>query len=241
MNGIMPRIVPQLTIPTTGIQIGSLPVGNIVKMTVNGQLRDFIIVHQGRPSTMYDISCDGTWLLMKDIYKSQKWNNNGTNDYENSTINNYLNGSFLGLLDANTRNAVKSVKIPYRPGAGSDETVNSGASGLACKVFLLSGYEVGWSTDDNYYFPHDGDKLAYFDAGTSTAADNKRIAKLNNSANKWWLRSPWCPIVSDTEEIWYVRSDGDYNQDTSPYSYGIRPALILKKTALVDDSGTIIG
>jgi len=39
-------------------------VGSIVKIKISGTLRDFIVVHQGKPSSIYDASCDGTWLLM---------------------------------------------------------------------------------------------------------------------------------------------------------------------------------
>ena len=48
--------------------IGTKAVGSIVKIKINGVLTDFIIVHQGLPGAMYDSSCDGTWVLMKDCY-----------------------------------------------------------------------------------------------------------------------------------------------------------------------------
>lgn len=54
--------------------LGSKAVGSIVKLKVGGTLTDFIVVHQGRPSTsLYDASCDGTWLLMKDCYEQKQW------------------------------------------------------------------------------------------------------------------------------------------------------------------------
>ena len=51
--------------------IGTKAVGSIVKLTVGGTLRNFIIVHQGKPSSLYDASCDGTWLLRKDILETR--------------------------------------------------------------------------------------------------------------------------------------------------------------------------
>ena len=113
-------------------------VGSIVKIKISGTLRDFIVVHQGKPSNIYDESCNGTWLLMKDIYENRQWHSSNVNDYASSTIHSYLNSTFLNLIDANIRNQIKQAKIPYRPGSGTSMTVNSGANGLSAKVFLLS-------------------------------------------------------------------------------------------------------
>ena len=72
------------------VRLGAKAVGSIVKIKVNGAAKDFIIVHQGKPSSVYDDSCNGTWLLMKDIYEKRQWNSSNTNDYANSTIHSYL-------------------------------------------------------------------------------------------------------------------------------------------------------
>ena len=55
------------------VRLGAKAVGSIVKIKVNGAAKDFIIVHQGKPSSVYDDSCNGTWLLMKDIYEKRQW------------------------------------------------------------------------------------------------------------------------------------------------------------------------
>lgn len=125
-------------------KLGSKAVGSIVKLKVNGKAREFIVVHQGKPSSIYDESCNGTWLLMKDIYENRVWQSENINKYESSDIHAYLNSTFLNLFDNNIKDAIKQVKIPYRKNGGTDGTDQSGANGLPCKVFLLSGYEVGW-------------------------------------------------------------------------------------------------
>ena len=163
-------------------QISSLAIGTTVRLNINNSPKEFIIVHQGKPSSIYDESCNGTWLLMKDCYENRKWNSSNVNDYANSTIHSYLNSTFLAMFDSNIQKAIKQVKIPYRKNGGSGGTNQSGANGLSCKIFLLSGYEVGWTSSDNRYFPQDGAKLSYFESGTGTSANNKRIAKLNGSA-----------------------------------------------------------
>ena len=218
------------------VLLSTKAVGSTVKLKVNGTAKEFIVVHQGKPSSLYDNSCDGTWLLMKDIYENRQWHNSNVNNLENSTIHSYLNGTFLNLFESNIRDAIKQVKLPYRKNGGSGGSDQSGANGLLCKIFLLSGYEIGFTTSDNSYFPVDGAKLSYFEAGTGSSALNKRIAYLNGSAASWWLRSPY---ALNTSSVWYVHSNGVCYYDDASYSYGIRPALVLPSTLLVSDDGTV--
>lgn len=218
------------------VLLSTKAVGSTVKLKVNGTAKEFIVVHQGKPSSLYDNSCDGTWLLMKDIYENRQWHNSNVNNLENSTIHSYLNGTFLNLFESNIRDAIKQVKLPYRKNGGSGGSDQSGANGLLCKIFLLSGYEIGFTTSDNSYFPVDGAKLSYFEAGTGSSALNKRIAYLNGSAAIWWLRSPG---TGNTSSVWRVRSSGSCNGNGASFSVGIRPALILPSTLLVSDDGTV--
>lgn len=217
------------------VLLSTKAVGSTVKLTVNGKAREFIVVHQGKPSSVYDESCNGTWLLMKDIYENRVWQSGNINKYESSDIHSYLNNTFLKLFDSNIQGAIKQVKLPYRKNGGSGGSDQSGANGLLCKIFLLSGYEIGFTTSDNPYFPVDGAKLSYFEAGTGSSALNKRIAYLNGSAAYWWLRSP---STNYTSNVWYVYSNVCYYNDASN-SFGIRPALILPSTLLVSDDGTV--
>ena len=215
-------------------KLGSMSVGSTVKLKLGGTARDFLVVHQGLPSSMYDSSCNGTWLLLKDIYTTRQWDGSN-NDYKNSDIHSYLNGTFLNLFDNDIKNAIKQVKIPYQNGTGSGGSVASGANGLSCKIFLLSGYELGWTTSDSSYFPRDGAKLSYFSSGTGSAANNKRIANYNGSATDWWLRSP---NTGDTNVVWSVNSNGHYYW--SYYNtYGVRPALVLDSSLSVSDDGSV--
>lgn len=218
------------------VLLSTKAVGSTVKLKVNGTAKEFIVVHQGKPSSLYDNSCDGTWLLMKDIYENRQWHSSNVNNLENSTIHSYLNGTFLNLFESNIRDAIKRVKLPYRKNGGSGGSDQSGANGLLCKIFLLSGYEIGFTTSDNSYFPVDGAKLSYFEARTGSSALNKRIAYLNGSAVSWWLRSPY---TVNTNYVWYVYTNGNFNGNYASNSYGIRPALILPSTLLVSDDGTV--
>lgn len=216
-------------------KLGSMSVGSTVKLKLGGTARDFLVVHQGLPSSMYDSSCNGTWLLLKDIYTTRQWDSSN-NDYKNSDIHSYLNGTFLNLFDNDIKNAIKQVKIPYQNGTGSGGSVASGANGLSCKIFLLSGYELGWTTSDSSYFPRDGAKLSYFSSGTGSAANNKRIANYNGSATDWWPRSPF---TNSTRRVWNVDSNGNYGNWYYNDTFGVRPALVLDSSLSVSDDGSV--
>lgn len=209
---------------STGTSAGDIDVGATVKINENGQAVEHIVVHQGLPSDIYDSSCEGTWCLRKDIAETRAWDSGKSNVLETSDIHAYLNGDWMNRYDPDVLESIKQVKIPYRQNGGSSGTDRNGANGLSCKIFLLSGKEVGWDSSDNQYFPNDGAKLAYFLDGTGSSANSKRVAKLNGSATNWWLRSPG---TSNTSHVWGVYSNGYYRYWNASNSYGVRPALIL--------------
>nr|DAG45245.1 MAG TPA: hypothetical protein [Caudoviricetes sp.] len=218
------------------VQLGTKAVGSIVKLKVGGTATEFIVVHQGKPSSLYDDSCNDTWLLMKDCYENRAWHSSNVNKYESSDIHSYLNSTFLNLFDSNIRDAIKQVKIPYRKNGGSDGTDQSGTDGLSAKVFLLSAHELGWTTNDGEYFPVDGTKLDYFESGKGSSANTKRIANYNGSADYWWLRSPY---PNNALSVRQVSKSGGYDASTANGLNGIRPALVLPSNLLVDDSGNV--
>ena len=214
------------------VKLSTKAVGSIVKIKVNGAAKDFIIVHQGLPSSAYDASCNGVWVVMKDIYTTSTFGNN--NSYKDSSIHSYLNSTFYNLIDSKIRAAIKQVKIPYQNGTGSGGSLATGANGLSTKVFLLSGYEVGWTTSDNSYFPRDGAKLDYF--GSGSGGNSKRVAYNGSSAAVWWLRSP---LTNGTNYVWFVYSDGSCYDWFYSDSYGVRPAFVLPSSLVVSDDGTV--
>lgn len=211
-------------------RMSDLEIGQMIKLNLNGTPWEWLVVHQGLPSSIYDASCDGTWLLMNDIYEKRVWDSGNINKYESSDIHAYLNNTFLNLFDSNIKDTIKQVKIPYRKNGGSGGTDQSGANGLPAKIFLLSGYEVGWTTSDSSYFPVDGEKLDYFTA--SSGGNSKRIANFNGSSDYWWLRSP---LAVNTKYVWRVDSGGGYRNSYASNSFGIRPAIILPSDMLVTD------
>lgn len=216
------------------VLLSTKAVGSTVKLTVNGKAREFIVVHQGKPSSVYDESCNGTWLLMKDIYENRVWQSGNINKYESSDIHSYLNNTFLKLFDSNIQGAIKQVKLPYRKNGGSGGTTQQGANGLPCKIFLLSAPEVHY--EHTYIDSGEGAALSYFASCVTNGADSKRVAYLSGSAAGWWLRSP---LTYSTGSVWLVNSGGDYDYYNASNSRGIRPALVLPSTLLVSDDGTV--
>ena len=203
------------------VKLSTKAVGSIVKIKVNGAAKDFIIVHQGLPSSAYDASCNGVWVVMKDIYTTSTFGNN--NSYKDSSIHSYLNSTFYNLIDSQIRAVIKQVKIPY-----TNSGVQSGANGLSTKVFLLSGTEVGFSGVN--YMNTEGAKLSYFDSAS------KRVAYNGSSAAGWWLRSPRTDFST---YVWFVKSDGSSDYWYCSDTYGVRPAFVLPSSLVVSDDGTV--
>ena len=215
----------------TGTPIGSLAVGTSVYMNVGGERTEFLIVNQGRPSSdIYDTSCDGTWLLTKDIYTDDEVWDSLYNDYRNSDIHAYLNNTFLGLFDSDIQSVIKQVKIPYHNDKGNSGSISSGAYGLSTKIFLLAGREVGLSYYTNY--PADGVRLSYF------TDNSKRIATYNGTADYWCLRSPGLSVY---DTVWCVSATGNTVGEYKVKIYHqIRPALVLPSETTVDGNFNVI-
>lgn len=215
-------------------QLGSVAVGSIVKINENGSPVNYIVVHQGRPSQMYDASCDGTWLLRQACIKEDGWASN-FNLIDQSYIQEYFNSNMLALYDSEIQGKIKTVKIPYCPGNNSS-SVNSGANGLSCKVFPLGAIEVGLLTNSS--IPNDGAKLDYFIEGTDSSANDKRTATLkqNGAVTDWWLRTPY---ARNREDVCFIQHYGALSWQAPDISAGYRPTIILPTNLFVLDDGSI--
>lgn len=218
-----------------GTPLGSLAVGSVVYFAVNGVRTPWIVVEQGCPSPMYDDSCDGTWLLCKDVYSSKQWSKTVKNDYSLSGIRAYMDSTFLNSIDQNVRSVIKDVRIPYRPGSGSSTSVNSGASGLFCKIFLLSAAEVNIGFNNR---PKEGVWLKHFMNCNTTGADDLRVANYNGVPYDWWLRTP---DTATSNSAVLVTKTGAKSSENVAYLHGFRPALVLPQEVLVDGNGNVIG
>lgn len=216
------------------VRIGTLPVGSSVFMNVSGVRTEFIVVQQGKPSSTYDDSCNGTWLLMKDIYEKRVFDSNYDNDFPNTDIGLYLNSTFINKLDLNVKNAIKTVKIPLVDSWGTD------MKGTV-RVFLLSAdevyasYEEIYDDDDNLYQPATdyGSILNYF---KGSGLYSKRIAYFNGTADSWWLRTYYRRYTwASADDVCFINNIGknEYGYSRDP-KRGVRPAFVLPSETLVD-------
>lgn len=212
-----------------GTPLGNLAVGSTVKIAVGGKDYDWLVVHQGLPGSMYDTSCDGTWLLMLGIYAKTAFDGS-TNLFVKSSILNYLNIEFHDAIDANVRNLIKVATIPY---IAQNYTDGASSGGLRAWVFLLSMTEVGFVAPSYENMPIEGAELSYFNG-------HSRKAYFNGTAAEWWSRTP---LSTSSRDVWYVDKNGDKSNTDVRFtaSYGVRPCMILPQDALVDDTGHIIG
>lgn len=208
------------------VNLANVSVGQEVNLPYNGQMVPHIVVHIGNPNpSLYDASCDGVWLLRKDIVENGAWNSSVVNTLPNSTIMQTMAG-YVSNYASDVQAAIKTVKIPYCVGNGSS-TVNSGANGLECKVFPLGFYEIGFTQSDASDSTIDGSKLDYFDLGDDTTANQKRAAMLDGVPSYYWTRSA---RTVNNAGVFLVLPIGDYNGNHANTTSGIRPAFIMPTT-----------
>lgn len=232
---------------TFATPISELPVGSSVFMNVDGVRTEFLVVHQGKPDVTqndlhrleyYDSTCVGTWVLMKNIYISDLAIR-GDDDIEE-----YLSTTFFKKLDAQIQAMINPVNIPM----DSDEDVYADSAQVykkTCKIFSLGAFEVGFyrQSGTNYvYIPLDGAKLDYFSKGSSTAANNRRIARYRGDARSWALRAT--SYIGASNRLWVINPSGEgiYNYTTAATFNEFRPAWIFTSAAnaAVDDNFNII-
>lgn len=213
---------------SSGKKLSDLPVGSLLKINESGVPQQYIIVNQGNPdASIYDASCNGTWVLREEIYNNQVLDYGTGYDYSTFPINTYFNTTFKDLLNVSP----KLVKIPWADGH-DPSVIHTGGDGLSVYAFLLSGYEVGYTQQASTYIPIDGIKLSYFGYFTDESSYDGRVAYLNGTATEWWLRSRY--LVGSN--FWYIQTNGQMGKKSTAFSLGIRPAMILNSTALVSSS-----
>lgn len=232
-----------------GTPVGSLAVGSSLFMNYNGTKTEFLVIHQGLPSSIYDSSCNGTWVMIKKMpINNEDWNNyeevynpadaDGLMTALNQKVVNMR--EFITNFDEQVRNTMKTVKIPYSVG-GYSSALYTGSNGFSCKMFLLSASEVGFVSSAIYQFATDGAKLDYFESGTSSSANEKRICYYGTDpyayAEEWWMRTPtWNGSYNGA--IVYADKDGTVSSTQPDSAGGVRFAFIFPPNTIID--GTYI-
>ena len=208
--------------------LADLAVNDTLDLAINGVSYEFTVAQQGKPDDSYDDSCDGTWLMMTDLYTDMAWGSASTNKYSASDVNEWLNDDFLAMLDANTRACLQTVKIPVADGT----TVLTGANGLEVKAFLPSAREVGWVASS---FPVEGSCLDFFD-GFSNSDDRRMAYDSTNTSKNWFTRTY---VRSSGRVAGILRSSGGPTQQDPDAIMFLRPVMVFPSGTLVSDSGAI--
>lgn len=217
-------------------------VGDSVFMNVDGVRTEFIIAHIGNPDTqIYDESCDGVWVIMKDVHSNAvRYDSGEPWKYNWTEMHDYLNGTFFSMLDASIQQLVKLVKIPYSDGDVYEETSGAayGENGLLTRVFLPNETELS-----GFGLYHEGKLLDYFDYGYS--GNEKRKAYKNGVAVSYPTRTLYFRYDeeedSTTTEFSYVSKTG-YMYATNDFTSKVypRPMFILPQPLQVDGSNNVI-
>lgn len=196
------------------------------------------MVHQGKPSSIYDDSFDnGTVLMMKDLYESMAWNSSAASNYANSAIHSYLNNDFIALIDADIRAQIKQVKVPYRIG-NSGSTVGIGVDGVPTYIWMPGALEIGFSGLNGQVY--DGAVFSYFSGTEAAKADAKRIAYLDGTAFGWWTRTSYGSTTATNIILAANDAGGNTVGNVNLSSLGVRPTLVLPSSLGVNDTGAVV-
>ncbi|MDR2531450.1 MAG: DUF6273 domain-containing protein [Oscillospiraceae bacterium] len=228
------------------IPLSALPVGSVIRIRVQGGFHEFIIVHKGSPSVLYQGFESGAVVMLRNaqatggVWGSYGWYAiNRGNNYENSVMHNSLNSSYFNMLPEFVRNRIMQIRIPFRPGSGPGTNVNSGANGLQCRLFIPSFREVGGLS--TIVVPEDGTRFEYFPAVNEFIQEaRRRITQQPNnpSPQPWWLRTPGTWWESDATH--FVTFAGTISTQNPSETHAARVTFVLPDTVEVNENGEVI-
>jgi hypothetical protein len=206
--------------------LGAKTVGDIITIMESNVSQPFYVAqhnYQGSGRTL---------LVRRYVYEpSQQWNSTNVNTYATSTIDTWLNGTYLALFAADIQAQITAVNILYTP-MGGTTTVSS----LSRRVFLLSLRELMSSSAVGYGDNTEGTTL-------TIASTLYRATTSTGVAQRWWTRSPM--TYASTTEVWTMLATGTSSGDNNDIAfanatYYARPAFTLPTTVLIGDDGAII-
>lgn len=187
------------TILADGYGYKKYNVGDTVTLKYNGADTTFRVVHKNYKTANKIV------LMSENILENKQWHSSSANNYSSSSIRTYLNSTVLGRFSSAIQNTIVTTSV----------ACHDKSTAITCKdkIWLPSCTEVGLSTNTSIS-PVEGSCFSYF----STDATNRRIKKLNGTANYWWLRTPNSYY---SNFAWYVNTDGSDGTSGVTASYGV--------------------
>ncbi len=199
------------TIPfAKGIPLNTITPGAILYLNESGRPVPFYIAKHD-----YEPELNGagrTLIVRKDCYDTRAFSSNN-NAFSGSSMDTWLNNTWLKLLDADIQAAIGKTKFYYTPGNG-----NNTVTTLQRAVFPLSVTELGKSTST---VNTEGTALS------SAVCSQLAIAYRNGSAVEQWTRTP---NTSDANYVYFLRTNGNLAYYGFARSLGSRPAFTLPAT-----------
>ena len=250
------------------VPISTYPVGSSIFIDIDGTPHEFLVVHHGNPDeSIYDSSCEGTWLLMKDVYEQRAYSE-GTreNRFGRASIYNYLNETFLSLFPTYIQAAIKTVDIPCVTSITSATKYT--VANVSTNIFLLSKLEVGYYDSTSNYAVGlsdtsegtesseesedteesetatvylDGSKLDYFLYVNDFSF--YRASTLNGNPCCWYLRTPFYYAKGMYDRNVVCRNFGEFgytNSNTTTIVNNYDSAIVGIRPALILLSDTLI-
>ncbi len=207
-----------MSIPlSSGILLADTTPGEILMLNESGSLVPFYIAKHD-----YESGLNGagrTLLVRKDCYDERVFASLG-NKFSGSSIDTWLNNTWLKLLDADIQAAISKTTFYYTPGKG-----NNTVTTLQCAVFLLSVTELGKSES---YANTEGTALA------PAVCSQLAIAHRNGIAVTQWTRTPY---TINSKSVYYLDTDGSFGRyHEARNRYGSRPAFTLPGTLVVEQN-----
>ena len=193
-----------------GIPLSTITPGAILYLNESGSPVPFYIAKHD-----YESGLNGagrTLLVRKDCYDKRAFNSKN-NAFSGSSMDTWLNNTWLKLLDADIQAAISKTKFYYTTGNGKN-TVTT----LQRAVFLLSVTELGKSSG---YANTEGTAL------DSAVCRQLAIAYYDGHATVQWTRTP---MTSDTFYVFCLSTDGGLDRRMSGNSNSSRPTFTLPDT-----------
>ena len=218
MSGRGPRWIQKISRRTP---LGDMELGALVKLNENGTPAAFYVACHN-----YEAGLNGngrTLIVRKDCYDTRDFGSNN-NAFSGSSMDTWLNSTWLKLLDADIQAAISETKFYYTPGNG-----NNTVTTLQRAVFLLSVTELGTSGS---FANTEGTALS------SAVFSQLAIAHHNGSKVSQWTRTPNTGYPNSY--VYYLDAEGYSKYAYSYNSHGSRPAFTLPASTLVGEDMLIV-
>jgi len=205
-------------------QLGSLALGAIVKVRENGVVQDFYLAAHGYPSS------SRTLLVRRYVLDTQRAFDSVSGAYFSSAIDDYVNNTWLGLLDDAAAREVGNVTIV------ASHNHPGGTTQAARKAFVLSIKELGRAYQDSGtteadYANIEGQKLP-------TASMLTKATTSSGLAVAQWTRSTYHRSTYTSRAYW-IGATGIATWNTVVTLGYVRPCFTLPFTIEVNANNEI--